>query len=86
MKASPIVIDQCKVVATAPVSGPPDSLMEAKSTPVKYTDSQIKNGVSTSEVVANQSDNNKLWAEDRTKVDGLQEYVHTLQEKGIVAK
>jgi len=86
MKASPIVIDQCKVVATAPVSGPSASLMEAKSIPVRYTASQIKNGANTSEVVANQSENNKLWANDRAKVDGLQEYVHTLQDKGIVAK
>lgn len=86
MKASPLVIDQCKVVATAPVAGPPDKLMQPKSIPIKYTDSQLKNGATPGEVVANQTDNNKLWADDRVKVDGLQEYVHTLQEKGIVAK
>lgn len=83
---SPIVTDQCKVVAAAPVSPPNSNLKLPKSTPIKYTASQLKNGVSRSEIVANQSANNKLWAQDRLKLDGLQAYIQKLQDANVIGK
>lgn len=83
---SPIVTDQCKVVATEQVKGPDSTLMQSKSTPIKYTDSQLKNGVSRSEIVSNQSANNKLWASDQIKIVGLQAYIKSLQDSNIIGK
>lgn len=54
--------------------------------PVHYTDKQVANGVNRSEVVTNQTKNNALWEQDRLKLSGLQAYIKTLQEKGIIAK
>lgn len=83
---SPIVTDQCKVVAAQPVSPPSADLKLPKSTPIKYTNNQIKNGITRSEIVANQSANNKLWAIDRVKLDGLQKYIQKLQDANVIGK
>ncbi|QHR65010.1 hypothetical protein JR326_gp265 [Escherichia phage ukendt] len=85
-KVSPVLIDECKAVAIEKVKGPDSDLMDKVSTPVPYTKNQIAKGVSRSEVVNNQTQNNALWEQDRRKVLGLQAYIKTLQEKGIIAE
>jgi hypothetical protein len=60
--------------------------MDNPSHPIPYTTKQIERGVSRSEVVDNQASNNVLWSKDRAKLTSLQNYIRTLQEKGIISK
>ena len=85
-KVSPIVTEQCKVVATEVITSPDQSDLDTISTPILYTESQIKNGVSVSDVVKNQAANNALWEEDRSKLKNLQEYIKILKDKNIISK
>ena len=45
--------------------------MAQPSTPILYTEKQLANGVSRSEVVNNQTSNNVLWDQDRSKLIAL---------------
>lgn len=86
-KASqPVLIDQCKAEPTKEVKAPDDSLMNGMENPVTYTDEQLRKGTSKAEVVDNQSANNLLWANDRNKLKGLQDYIRQLQAGGIISK
>lgn len=85
-KVSPIVNEQCKVVAKDNVVSPDQSDLDSISTPILYTDSQIKNGVSVSDVVKNQTLNNALWEKDRARLKTLQEYIKLLKDKNIISK
>lgn len=85
-KVSPALIEECKAVATQEVKAPDSDLMDGVSTPVPYTKEQVAKGVNRSEVVNNQTENNALWEQDRRKASGLQAYIKTLQDKGIIAK
>lgn len=79
------MLDQCKAVATEQIKAPDADDMGQPSTPILYTEKQLANGVSRSEVVENQSANNVLWEKDRIKLNSLQEYIKTLQAKGIIS-
>lgn len=59
--------------------------MSQPSTPILYTKKQLTSGVSRSEVVDNQTSNNALWDQDRSKLIALQDYIKTLQAKGIIS-
>lgn len=59
--------------------------MAQPSTPILYTEKQLASGVSRSEVVNNQTSNNVLWDQDRSKLIALQDYIKTLQAKGIIS-
>lgn len=59
--------------------------MEQPSNPIPYTQKQVERGVSRSEVVDNQASNNVLWGKDRAKLIALQDYIKTLQGKGIIS-
>jgi len=84
--SQPILIDQCKAVATEQIKAPDAVDMEKPSNPIPYTDTQIAKGVSRSEVVNNQSANNILWSEDRAKLNNLQSYIKTLQDSETISK
>lgn len=84
--SQPILIDQCKPIAKESIASPDNSNLEAPTTPVVYTKSQIAKGVSRSEVVDNQTANNALWEKDRQKLIALQAYIKTLQDVGIISK
>lgn len=79
MKVSP---SDCKVVATQQISPPPDYTMEALSTPVLYP----SGGVTKLDIITITSKNNAMWQEDRTKTEGLQQYIKQLQDKQIIGK
>ncbi|WNL63186.1 hypothetical protein [Citrobacter phage Tr1] len=84
--SQPILIEQCKAVASENVQGVDKADLEKPSTPILYTEEQLAKGVSRSEVVSNQTANNALWDKDRQKLLSLQEYVRTLQDSGIISK
>lgn len=73
-------------MAREPIKAPDSDLMSEMSTPVPYTDQQLLKGISRSEVVDNQTENNSLWDEDRYKLQGLQKYIRTLQSRGIISE
>lgn len=79
------MIDQCKAVATEQIKAPDSIDMETPSNPIPYTQNQVERGVSRSEVVDNQTANNALWEQDRAKLMALQDYIKTLQGKGIIS-
>lgn len=81
----PVLIDECKAVATEQVKAPDAIDMELPSNPIPYTQKQVQSGVSRSEVVDNQTANNALWEKDRAKLTALQDYIKTLQGKGIIS-
>ena len=82
-KASPAISsDTCKVVATQSISPPPDYTLEALSTPIKYSTGDV----SKLDIITNQSKNNALWQEDRTKLTALQSYIKKLQQDGQIGK
>lgn len=83
--SQPILVDQCKAIATEQIKAPEAADMVQPSTPILYTENQLANGVSRSEVVDNQSSNNALWDQDRSKLIALQDYIKTLQAKGIIS-
>ena len=83
--SQPILLDQCKAVATEQIKAPEAADMAQPSTPILYTEKQLANGVSRSEVVNNQTSNNVLWDQDRSKLIALQDYIKTLQAKGIIS-
>lgn len=83
--SQPLLIEQCKAVATQQIKAPDSVSMEKPSTPVLYTPNQIKKGVTRSEVVDNQTLNNALWEKDRIKLISLQNYIKTLQSEGIIS-
>lgn len=85
-KVSPIVTEQCKVVATEDIKSPDQSDLDTISTPILYTDSQIRHGVSVSDVVKNQTLNNALWENDRNRLKTLQDYIKLLKNKNIISK
>lgn len=78
-------MDQCKAVATEQIKAPEAADMSQPSTPILYTKKQLTSGVSRSEVVDNQTSNNALWDQDRSKLIALQDYIKTLQAKGIIS-
>lgn len=82
----PLLIDECKVVPKDLPAAPDDRDMSPLSIPIPYSAEQIKNGVNRQEEAANRVQNNALWSDDRTKAEGLQKYIRTLQDKGIIAK
>ena len=82
----PILIDECKATAKQDIKSPDSMDLNNISTPVPYTDSQIKKGVTRTEVVNNQTSNNILWEQDRNRLINLQNYIKTLQEKGVISK
>lgn len=82
-KVSPAVnSDTCKIVATQAISPPPDYTLLPLSTPIQYPSGDI----SKLDIINNQSQNNALWQEDRTKLSSLQAYVKKLQESGQISR
>lgn len=79
MKVSP---SDCKVVATQQISPPPDYTMEVLSTPITYP----SGNVTKLDIITTTSKNNTLWKADRTKANGLQQYIKQLQDKQIIGK
>lgn len=80
-----MLVDQCKAIATEQIKSPQASDMEQPSTPIIYTEKQLANGVSRSEVVNNQTSNNILWSQDRNKLLSLQAFIRILQQQGVIS-
>lgn len=77
---------ECKVESKIPVQKPEPFALEPSKKPYKFTDKELK-GVDNTTVIKLISKNNaELWQEDRNKLRYTQQYIISLQEKGIVPK
>lgn len=77
----------CVVESKIPIDKPDKTMMQPSQKPWGFTEEQIKKGVDNGTAIGIISKNNKeLWQEDRNKVSYLQQYILTLQSKGILPK